>query len=196
MAADEPFLSRWSRRKTEARTAEPEAAASPATAAGGETADPALATAKEPLAPAETLTFDSDFKPFMDPEVEEGVRQQALKALFRDPRFNVMDGLDTYIDDYSKPDPIPEGWMSQLRQVSRLGDFAGRQEAERATRENAQAQAQAGAPEGQGEDVAAQQPEAGEAEGRAPLDTVAEPAPPQRTARAGIPIPKVGDSGT
>ena len=30
-----------------------------------------------------------------------------MKKLFTDPHFNVMDGLDTYIDDYRKPDPIP-----------------------------------------------------------------------------------------
>ena len=30
-----------------------------------------------------------------------------MKKLFSDPHFNVMDGLDTYIDDYGKPDPIP-----------------------------------------------------------------------------------------
>jgi hypothetical protein len=29
-----------------------------------------------------------------------------LKKLFRDPRFNVMDGLDVYIDDYSIADPL------------------------------------------------------------------------------------------
>jgi hypothetical protein len=41
----------------------------------------------------------------------------------RDPRFNVMDGLDVYIDDYSKPDPIPEEWLGQLNMLKRLGSF-------------------------------------------------------------------------
>ena len=31
----------------------------------------------------------------------------AMKKLFTDPHFNVMDGLDIYIDDYRKPDPLP-----------------------------------------------------------------------------------------
>ena len=35
----------------------------------------------------------------------------ALKKLFSDPHFNVMDGLDTYIDDYGKPDPIPPSML-------------------------------------------------------------------------------------
>ena len=31
-----------------------------------------------------------------------------------------MDGLDTYIDDYSKPDPIPEEMLKSLKQANRL----------------------------------------------------------------------------
>jgi hypothetical protein len=50
----------------------------------------------------------------MQAKVEEGVKRAALKKLFSDPRFNVMDGLDTYIDDYSKDDPIPQAMLAQL----------------------------------------------------------------------------------
>jgi hypothetical protein len=39
-----------------------------------------------------------------------------LKQLFRDPHFNVMDGLDVYIDDYSKPDPIDPDIVRQMVQ--------------------------------------------------------------------------------
>ena len=59
-----------------------------------------------PLPPVESLVFDSDFTPFLQPKVDETVKRQALKKLFQDPRFNVMDRLDVYIDDYSLPDPI------------------------------------------------------------------------------------------
>ena len=71
----------------------------------------------ELLPPIESLTTDSDFSPFMKPDVDPGVRRAALKVLLRDPRFNVMDRLDTYIDDYSQPDPLPEGWLAQLNQM-------------------------------------------------------------------------------
>ena len=40
----------------------------------------------------------------------------------RDPRFNVMDGLDVYIDDYSKPDPIAPEVLAQLNQLKYLFD--------------------------------------------------------------------------
>jgi len=80
-------------------------------------------TQSQALPPVESLTPESDFTPFMAREVDAGVKRQALKTLFSDPRFNVMDGLDVYIDDYSKPDPLPEGWLEKLNQVARLGDY-------------------------------------------------------------------------
>jgi hypothetical protein len=58
------------------------------------------------LPPIESLTPDSDFAAFMRPGVDESLKRGALKRLFTDPHFNVMDGLDIYIDDYTKPDPV------------------------------------------------------------------------------------------
>ncbi len=51
----------------------------------------------------ESLTIDSDFAAFMRPGVDDSLKRGALKKLFSDPRFNVMDGLDVYIGDYSNP---------------------------------------------------------------------------------------------
>lgn len=125
MSGDD-FLSRWSRRKHLARKGEPVEAAPP------EPAKPvprpvqeAAATGPEetPLPPVETLTPESDFTPFMQPKVDGQMRNRALKTLFQDPHFNVMDGLDVYIDDYSKPDPLPDGWLEKMNQVARLGAY-------------------------------------------------------------------------
>ena len=119
--SDRPFLSRWSRLKTEARKApaepvppSPEPARPAPPAAGAVPAEPV------PLPPIASLTPESDFTPFLREGVEEGLKRAALKTLFRDPRFNVMDGLDVYIDDYSKPDPLPEGWLEKLNQYASL----------------------------------------------------------------------------
>ena len=137
---DETFLGRWSRRKAAsaagrtAPTADVPAEPAPAVIkpGAGTQVPPATGTdavttprpgSPQPLPPVESLTPESDFTPFMGREVDEGVKRQALKALFKDPRFNVMDGLDVYIDDYSKPDPLPEGWLEKLNQVARLGDY-------------------------------------------------------------------------
>ena len=57
---------------------------------------------------------------FMRVGVDEGVKRGALKKLFADPHYNVMDGLDTYIADYGVPDPIPEAMLRGLNQVKSL----------------------------------------------------------------------------
>ena len=98
MSRDEQnFLRRWSRLKRQP-AAKPDASGAPSEL-------PAL----------EALTFESDFGAFMRAKVDEGVKRAALKKLFSDPRFNVMDGLDVYIDDYSIEDPIPPGMLAQLQ---------------------------------------------------------------------------------
>jgi len=70
------------------------------------------------------LTQSSDYRRFVAADVTPDVRNAALKKLFTDPQFNVMDGLDTYIDDYGKPDPIPESMLRQMVQSQALGLFA------------------------------------------------------------------------
>ena len=127
--SQDDFLSRWSRRKHQARKGEAPAEPAPLPAApvaeapDAEAQKPAVAADSPPLPPVESLTKDSDFTAFMKPEVEPGLRNEALKTLFSDPQFNVMDGLDVYIDDYSKPDPLPAGWLEKMTQVARLGAF-------------------------------------------------------------------------
>jgi hypothetical protein len=119
------FLSRWSRRKIEARRAEEEAkpagpreACVPAVPPSG-ACDPAAPST--PLPPIEELRgLASEYRDFLRPEVDEGLRRTALKKLFQDPHFNVMDGLDTYIDDYTKADPIPEAMLRTLNQAQGL----------------------------------------------------------------------------
>jgi hypothetical protein len=68
----------------------------------------------------ENLTADSDFGQFLRQEVSEEIRRKALKTLFADPQFNVMDGLDIYIDDYSVSEPIPEAMMATLQHARGL----------------------------------------------------------------------------
>ena len=128
--SDDNFLSRWSRRKHQVRQGvpleeapQPPAPAEPKPATGAANALAESPPEQVPMPSIESLTPDSDFSPFMRPEVDRGLRNQAMRTLFQDPRFNVMDGLDVYIDDYSKPDPLPEGWLEKMNQVSRLGAY-------------------------------------------------------------------------
>lgn len=89
--------------------------------ARAEASPPQVAAATLP--PVESLTKDSDFTPFMRPGVDAVSKRGALKKLFSDPRFNIMDGLDVYIDDYTKSDPIDPSLAQQLlaRMNSALG---------------------------------------------------------------------------
>ena len=121
--AAEPFLARWSRRKEEARQEAVEPV--PQEAADSETAAPELP-------PPEKLTLESDYRGFFHPKVSEDLRRAALKKLFSDPHFNVMDGLDVYIDDYSKSEPIPAAMLASLKQAQRILEWAKEDELERA----------------------------------------------------------------
>lgn len=111
--AAETFFARWSRVKTEARSE----AETPDLPAAPPPAPPAEAPSLEEVA---TLTPESDFTPFVARGVDETVRRAALKKLFSDPRFNVMDGLDTYIDDYNKFQPMTPLMVAALNHAKDL----------------------------------------------------------------------------
>lgn len=126
----EPFLARWSRRKQappEEAQAEDRRVAAEQPAATGEPAAPTPADqtgAAPPDLPAiESLTPQADFTPFMQARVPAALKNAALKKLFTDPHFNVMDGLDIYIDDYTKSDPIPLEMLRKLAQSRALKLF-------------------------------------------------------------------------
>lgn len=100
--------------------------------AGVESASSDEATAG-PQAPVElqaveTLTPESDFKPFMRSEVEPQTRNAALKRLFADPHFDRIDEMDIYIEDYGKPDPIPPAMLRMLEQSRSLRLFSDESE--------------------------------------------------------------------
>ncbi len=126
------FLARWSQRKALAQRDElplPPPPVVAETVESAEVAEAPTAAAPEPapppptLAEAEQLTPADDFTRFVTRDVDPQVRHRALKTLFTDPHFSLMDGLDTYIDDYGKPDPLPPGMLRQMAQSAFLGLF-------------------------------------------------------------------------
>ncbi|WP_313703972.1 DUF3306 domain-containing protein [Massilia sp.] len=134
---DEGFLRRWSRLKATGADAA-EAPPRPAPAAPAVTSpiappiappvEPALSAAAHARAAAGTapamdaptledaarLTPDADFSAFVGQGVDKSVRRMALKKLFADPHFHVMDGLDMYMDDYNKPSPMSAAMFAAL----------------------------------------------------------------------------------
>jgi len=142
-AEESGFLSRWARRKAQVREgavvdevrASPPVA-SPAIAPTAIAPTPVMPIAEpattepvqdQPLAPTladvAALNRDSDYRRFVASGVDPEVKNAALGKLFSDPHFNVMDGLDIYIDDYGKPDPLPASMLRQMVQSRFLGLF-------------------------------------------------------------------------
>lgn len=94
----EGFVERWSRVKREVVAgAVPPGTASPVVP------DPDVLPSLESIA---TQGLEADFSAFMQAGVEEGVRRAAVQQLFRQPIFNVMDGLDVYIEDFNVYEPL------------------------------------------------------------------------------------------
>ena len=121
-------LSRWSRLKRAAAEEQASSSVLPepveglgAAEKGNNSLSPsgkldAVSTSSEyaELPPISTISLAEDFTPFMQAKVPQALKQQALKALFKEPHFNVMDGLDIYIDDYTVFEPISPEVMATL----------------------------------------------------------------------------------
>jgi hypothetical protein len=75
------------------------------------------------MADVQSLTKDSDYTQFMAGEVAPEVKNAAMKKLFTDPHFNVMDRMDVYIDDYGQPDPLPKAMLRQMASAKFLNLF-------------------------------------------------------------------------
>ncbi len=129
------FLQRWSRRKqaVQAGVVPTETAAEDATqlaaidpqraaqASPGRSAD-ADADAKHTELPSlDSLQgLQSDYLDFMQPKVTQQLKRAALKKLFADPHFNVIDRFEAYSEDYTQADPIPAAMLRGLNQAKGL----------------------------------------------------------------------------
>ena len=129
------FFSRWSQRKQavklglveeekpQPKNPEPVSSkAAPLATTRQDATDNKAEPVKLPtLADVEQLTPQSDFSSFMSQGVTPEVRNAAMKKLFTDPHYNVMDGLDIYIGDYNTPDPMPAGMLAKMVGAQFLG---------------------------------------------------------------------------
>ena len=110
-ASEESVLSRWSRRKVEARDGNlsdeldlpaveetPAAIEQPAVQVE-QPEPPALTDADMP--DLDSLTSESDFSLFMSKGVSDKLRNMALRKMFAAPVFNIRDGLDEYDEDFT-----------------------------------------------------------------------------------------------
>ena len=127
------FLQRWSRRKqaVQAGVVPTEAAAEGATQLAA--IDPQRAAQASPDRSADADTkhtelpsldslqgLQSDYLDFMQPKVTQQLKRAALKKLFADPHFNVIDRFEAYSEDYTQADPIPAAMLRGLNQAKGL----------------------------------------------------------------------------
>lgn len=209
----EGFLGRWSQRKLAVREGKPadsvgippavpgapaaerppvSPAARPVQTAGhaqgAEPVPPGIPAAQpEPpsMQDVAALHAESDFKPFVARAVSPEVRNAAMKKLFADPHFNVMDGLDIYIDDYSIADPLPAAMLRQMASAQFLNLFDDQQTQPRTSVSDASATTPAAVATGDPDDAAApdagtaspDNPDFGTTEGHAEKTAEAGPAP-------------------
>lgn len=93
----EAFFDRWSRVKREVNAG----AVPPGTVE--ESVEVPVLPSLEILA---AQGLEADFAPFMQKGVEEATKRAAIQQLFKQPVFNVMDGLDVYIEDFNIYEPL------------------------------------------------------------------------------------------
>lgn len=134
----EGVLSRWSRRKAEARERD---SAENNSAEFEEGADLALADEKvesveEPLLtdddmpPIESLGEDSDYSIFMSSGVSDKLRNLALRKMFHVAGFNIRDGLDEYDEDYTNFEPLGDIVTSDMKHQLEMLEKKKREAAE------------------------------------------------------------------
>ncbi len=121
---EDGFLTRWSRRKRDARHGpdSPEAGADqPAPDAGDAVPEVASEQEKilERLPDIDSLDEHSDFSVFLQQGVPEELRNRALRKLWRvNPLFAHIDGLDDYDEDYTVAASVIKG-LKTLDQVGK-----------------------------------------------------------------------------
>lgn len=100
------FLRRWSRLKLHGGDRHVEA--------------PDVKGAALPLPAPETLDFNADFSLFMRDGVDGETRRNALRKLFMTDHYRAMDGLDVYVEDYSRPALLSSDLLQTLDHAQAL----------------------------------------------------------------------------
>jgi hypothetical protein len=142
MAADH-FFNRWARHK--AGPPEP-AVPTPASVMPAVSLQPTLAQPPT-LSEVPGLTPDSDYSRFFAAGVDKTVQRAALKKLFADPHFNLIDGLDIFMGDYNIASPMPAAMLAALSHVQSMLEPAVPEPAEQGLQQDVAPQSTAVLPE-------------------------------------------------
>ena len=72
------------------------------------------------LEDVKSLTPESDFSSFVARGVSPDVRNAAMKKLFADPHYSLIDGMDIYLEDYSLPSPLTAAILAKMTSAKTL----------------------------------------------------------------------------
>ena len=120
----EPFLNRWARRKSVARTGDDaDTAADESPVEGQEITDAAVAgedsqapeLTDEDMPILDSIDENTDMSGFFSPKVTRAVKKAALRKFFHSPVFNIVDGLDDYDDDFRNFEALGDIITSDMR---------------------------------------------------------------------------------
>ena len=123
----ESVLSRWSRRKLEARQPQADPGQKPTEetpaktpVSAGEAGEASVEAEKPVLTDADmpdvdSLDENSDYSQFMSSGVSDKLRNLALRKLFHTPSFNIRDGLDEYDDDFTSFEKLGDIVTSDMK---------------------------------------------------------------------------------
>ncbi len=191
-ADDDPFLSRWARRKRVVRSGgDPDAVVGESSSKGAESADAAPVNADLPasgedgqpveltdedMPPVDSIDEDTDMSGFFSPKVSQAVKKAALKKFFHSPLFNIVDGLDDYDDDFRNFEALGDIITSDMRgQMEREAERARQAVARDAGDGEPPAAAEARLDEVDEVDAASEAAEAAGGDSRPPPLAAAEP---------------------
>lgn len=117
---EQGFLARWSQRKLQTERLAPpqtEVLAPPLAAEAEDSEISVAALTDADMPPVESLGEASDYRGFLSPKVSEALRKAALRKLFSQSRFNAVDGLDDYAEDFTRFEPLGDLVTHEMRRV-------------------------------------------------------------------------------
>jgi hypothetical protein len=146
----ESGLSRWARRKQEAREAPAIVSEMPAAEAESmldvpvtdEISEEPVALTDADMPDIDALGEDSDFTGFMSPGVSDELRNLALRKLFHAPVFNIRDGLDEYDEDYTSFEKLGDIVTCDMKHQIEVQERKRREALEREEQTRAEAEAE------------------------------------------------------
>jgi hypothetical protein len=80
---------------------------------------------REPPPDLETLDGDSDYSRFLADDIDEDLHRRALRKLFHSPKFNIIDGLDDYCEDFTRFEALGSLVTSDMKHhIDRMKELA------------------------------------------------------------------------